>query len=46
MTKQSDELRLALAEALGEDPKRITAAIPRWVQLMREGVVISLHLGR
>ena len=46
MTKRSDELRLALAKALGENPNSITATNPRWLQLMREGVLVRLHIGR
>lgn len=46
MTKRSDELRLTLAQALGEDPNAITATNPRWLQLMREGVLVRLHIGR
>ena len=43
---RSNELRLALAEALGEAPEAITATNPRWLQLMREGVLVRLHIGR
>jgi hypothetical protein len=48
MTKRSDELclTLTLAQALGEDPEAITATNPRWLQLMREGVLVRLHIGR
>ena len=46
MTTRTDELRLALAQALGEDPASITATNPRWLQLMREGVLVRLHIGR
>jgi hypothetical protein len=31
------ELRHGLAEALGEEPDRIKATNPRWLQLMQEG---------
>jgi hypothetical protein len=46
MTTRTDELRLTLAQALGEDPASITATNPRWLQLMREGVLVRLHIGR
>ena len=46
MTTRSDEMRLALAQALGEDPDAITATNPRWLHLMREGVLVRLHIGR
>jgi hypothetical protein len=39
-------VRLTLAQALGEEPERIIATNPRWVQLMREGVLVRLHIGR
>ena len=39
-------VRLALAQALGEDPEAITATNPRWLELMREGVLVRLHIGR
>ena len=40
------DVRLALAQALGEDPEAITATNPRWLELMREGVLVRLHIGR
>jgi len=46
MTTRTEELRLTLAQALGEDPASITATNPRWLQLMREGVLVRLHIGR
>ena len=41
---RSNELRLALAEALGESPAAIAATNPRWLRLMREGVLVRLHI--
>ena len=41
-----DQMRLALAEALGEDPENIQSSNPRWLELMKEGVLVSLHIGR
>jgi hypothetical protein len=41
-----EDLRQGLAEALNEDPEQIKAANPRWLQLMQEGVLVSLHIGR
>jgi hypothetical protein len=38
--------RLALAEALGESCAAIQVTNPRWLQLMPEGVLVSLHIGR
>ena len=43
---EMERMRLALAEALGEDPDAIQASNPRWLALMREGVLVSLHIGR
>ena len=40
------DVRLALAQALGEDPDAIAATNPRWLELMREGVLVRLHIGR
>ena len=40
------DVRPALAQALGEDPDAITATNPRWLELMREGVLVRLHIGR
>jgi hypothetical protein len=45
-TGTRDEMRRALAEALGEDPASITATNPRWAQLISEGVLVRLHIGR
>lgn len=41
-----ERLHEALAEALGEDPEAIRATNPQWLQLMKEGVLVSLHIGR
>lgn len=43
---QLDELRHSLAEALSEDPEQIRATNPKWINLMKEGVLVSLHIGR
>ena len=40
------QLRLALAEALGESPDSIQGINPKWVRLMKEGVLVQLHIGR
>lgn len=41
-----NDLQQTLAEALGEDPEAIQAANPRWLTLMQEGVLVSVHIGR
>lgn len=45
-TQNTEQLRVVLAEALGEQPEAIKAENPRWAQLMKEGVLISLSIGR
>jgi hypothetical protein len=41
-----DELRRSLAGALNEDPELIKATSPHWLNLMKEGVLVELHIGR
>jgi hypothetical protein len=43
---QLEELHQHLAGALNETPEAIKAATPAWLNLMKEGVLVSLHLGR
>lgn len=43
---QLDELRRSLAGRLAEDPEQIKATAPHWLSLMKEGVLVSLHIGR
>lgn len=46
MTVKLQELKATLAEVLGEAPSEISALNPRWTQLMKEGVIVSLHIRR
>jgi hypothetical protein len=46
-TRESQELALkAVAFALGEDPENITLIAPDWVQTMRRGVIVAIHVRR
>lgn len=39
-------LQETLAEALGEAPEAIKATNPQWLKLMKEGVLVNIHIGR
>src|SRR5262245_46778832 len=41
-----NELKTTLAQALNEDESAIRATNPKWLELMREGVLVSVHIGR
>ncbi len=43
---EMERLRQTLAEALGIPPEELKATNPRWLQLLREGVLVRLHIGR
>lgn len=43
---QLEQTRLNIAETLGEDAGSLDTAAPQWLQLMQEGVLVSLHIGR
>lgn len=43
---QLNQLRAKIAEQIGVDPDQIKDTDPRWVQLMKEGVLVQLHIGR
>jgi hypothetical protein len=38
--------RQYIAQILGEDEENITATDPAWARLMKEGVLVRLHIGR
>lgn len=40
------EARVVLARVLGVDADNIKVVIPKWFQLMQEGVLVSVHIGR
>ncbi len=41
-----ERVRQVLSEALGVDPEEIKPTNPRWLQLLQEGVIVRLHIGR
>ena len=40
------DMKRALAEALGVPPEDLRATNPQWLRLLREGVLVRLHIGR
>ena len=44
MSTALDQTRQTIAQVLGEEDVRVVE--PRWLQLMREGIVIQLHIRR
>ena len=45
-TNQIEQIKNELARCLGESPDRITQITPQWLNFMRGGVVVDLHVGR
>lgn len=45
-TNQIQRTREELARVLGEDPGNISQIQPQWLNFMRQGVVVDLHVGR
>ena len=44
--KKTKEAKAVLARVLGVEEDRIQVVLPKWFDLMKEGVLVSLHIGR